>query len=111
MVSTASPRAGLQASEAGGENYKYKSGNIEPGEYCKGYRASGGLGKCKSWSLSIQGWWWLLLVEMVLAHTTELVVIIASPRAGLQESGAGGKNYNYKSGNIDPSEYCKYMSW
>ena len=59
VVSTASPRAGLQASEAGGENYKYKSGNIEPSEYTanigagsEGYRAGGGLGKCKSWSLS-----------------------------------------------------------
>ena len=31
--------------------------------------------------------------------------------AGLQASGAGGENYNYKSGNIEPSEYCKYRSW
>ena len=55
----------------------------------------------------MQGWWWLLLVEMVLAHTTELVVSTASPRAGLQASEAGGENYKYKSGNIEPGEYCK----
>ena len=77
----------------------------------EGYRAGGGLGKCKSWSLCIQGWWWVLQVEKLLAKTTELVVSTASPRAGLQASGAGGENYNYKSGNIEPSEYCKYRSW
>ena len=47
-----------------------------------GYRAGGGLGKCKSWSLSIQDWWWVLQVKKLVAKHMELEVKTTS--RGLQ---------------------------
>ena len=71
------------------------SANIGAGN--EGYRAGGGLGKCKSWSLSIQGWWWVLQVKKLVAKHMELEVKTTSTVTGRECSRAGGA-------------YCKYRS-